>query len=220
MKSKSHILLISCMIILSATISSSGQNKYFNSAEEAIMQAKTDLMEILEQGTNFDFDIQMEKLKEAEAAATIPYQLVDFSSLLNTDSLQNFSELRNERLYYMVPLVVENEVVTVLQINKEERGWIMGGLMSQNIRSSLNHIPVEVRKENMKPMRIYEVPNIHAVLYIVEKEQESMIFTDYKGMYTLKRPVEIEEIFSSLRRDALDFQQMHGDKLKDGKLVK
>lgn len=220
MKSKTHILLIGCMFILAASLNSSAQSKYFDSAEEAVQQAKTDLMTILEKGTAFDFDISAEKLKKAESSGIIPFMMIDFAALMNTDSLQKFSDLRNERLYYLAPMLAGNEVVAVLQINKDEKGWIMGGLLNKNLRSALNHIPVEFRKGNMKQMMIYEVPNIHAVLYVAKMEDEAMIFTDYKDMYTLKRPVEIMEVFRTLRSDAIEFQRLHGDKVKEQKLVK
>ncbi len=220
MKKLKSIFIVLWIILFSVSMNLSAQEKYFDRPEEAIQKAKTDLMEILKKGEQFKFKLSPDQLEKAQPMANIKYFQVDFNTLLQNENVGSMRELKPDLKYYVAPLGMQGNIITLVEINNFKQGWGVVGLMNSAIGDELQQLPREFRLEKLKSMTIYEVPNINAMLYVFNDGDKEMVFTNYSDRFSMKQAMPVDEVYKVIKPDAEWFMRKHGEKLKDGKLVK
>lgn len=197
------LLLIFCVLTM---------NAQRNNFQETIEKGKSDLLEILG-NQQFNLGVDAEQLKEAKGMNGIPFHLMNFDALLNYRS-GNIEPLIKERQKMVVPLVNNQRVVTTISLQEKRPGnFEISELVIPEYTSELNILSA-VTQNGYSNIRIVEVPNLRATLYLVDDK----IFTSYDGR-DLRQPQEVESLLRELQKEAREFQSKYGDLLKRGKLV-
>lgn len=202
----------------STTNSSAHQEPtYFANAAAAAKQAKADLQAIIESDKKVNLNIDAAALKRAEEEGQLDVLHIDFDQLLAGDS-SNVLQTATDAGSSYVPFVADGKVIAVANIRKQDKGFSIGMLGNNKISKDLQQI-----REIMgttSGIKIYQVPNINAIVYEAGQEGKLLYFTDYRGQFTLTAPTSWERISSVLLKDALTFQRTYGDRIKKEKLVK
>ena len=220
MKRIKAIFIVLWIILFSVSMNLSAQEKYYERPDEAIQKAKSDLMEILKKGEQFKFKLSSDQLEKSQAMANLKYYQVDFDALLENEDIGSMRELKPGLKYYVAPLGMQGNIVTLVEINNFKQGWGVVGMMNNSIGDELQQLPREFRMEKLKSLTIYEVPNINAMLYVFNDGDKEMVFTNYSDRFSMKQAMPIDEVFKVIKPDAEWFMRQHGEKLKEGKLVK
>jgi len=191
-----------------------GQNQ-FKTQDEAIKKAREDFISLIESGIG-DFGVTVEQMKNAQVMAAIPYKQVDFSSLVSAREIEYFKEINNNLINYIVPFSVNGRIVAIIQINKMEELWNIAGLGLPAISDELSSLPEEVKK-NLKNMIIYDIPNLLTTVYVIQKEEGEVCFSNY-DQFSVILGVDAIEMISYLQRRAAEFLEKYGDDLKEKKM--
>jgi hypothetical protein len=195
-----------------------GKPVYYSSADSAALHAKSDLLEVLRSNKNIALDINADALEKSQP--TVPskqYQLT-FESLNATDSLHGFGDLSKNQLSDIVPLVADNNVVTIVEIARDEKGYRVASLASKEIANELNAVRRAIGDSNQGEIIIYNLPNERSKLYGVMMNNTQMFFTSYPG-FNIREAVPAQRLIPILKKDAAEFQRRYGDDLKKQKLV-
>lgn len=193
--------------------------QYFSSADEAVAKAKADLLAVLETDKSINLGIETASLQNAQPGKAIVHAVVDFNRLTTLDSLADFSKIVAENSNTLVPLVNQGNVVTVVEINQDSKGWKVAGLGHAAFTNQINAVAAQFQNAGDVEVQLYEVPNLDAYIYVVRAQGAQHYFTDYQGS-SLRERVNPTEIVARLKADAEIFIKNYGDQLKGGKLVK
>lgn len=198
----------------------SAQRQGFKTPEEAVKKAQSDLMEVLRSGKGFNLGVTAEQLANAQAAANIEHHELNFEKLLRVESATNLEELSSGRQSFTTPLVSREKVVTVVEIAQAAEGWNVVGIAGTKQSEDLNMLPEDIRKEGFKRVKIFEVPNLNAVVYTANTPDGQMSYTDYGDKFSIREGVRTEVLVRALNEDARKWQDEFGDQVKEQKLVK
>lgn len=222
MKTTKYIATVGLIIValVMGGNGASAQRQGFRTPEEAVKKAQSDLMEVLRSGKGFNLGVTAEQLANAAPASNIEHHELDFNKLLRAENVKSLRELTAGRQSFTTPLVSRGRVVTVVEIAQVAEGWNVVGIAGAGETEELNMLPEDLRKEGFKNVRIFEVPNLQAVVYTAENADGEMSFTNYGDKFSVKEGVRTEELVRVLNEDARRFQEEFGDQLKEGKLVK
>lgn len=220
MKIVHYIIAIGMLAMIACTNTQPGNPpQYFANPEEAVKKATSDLLEVIKSQKEFNFGISPQELQKANIGPMIQNFDVKFSILLRADSSITFSKLVDKAKNKLFPLYIDNRIITLVELREEEKGWLIGGFSSLGIASELNTIIQSFQSSDKINISIYEVPNLKTNIYEVQINNQTLLFTNYKDMFSLKEPTRSERIIPILREDALRFQKEFGEKLKKEKLV-
>ena len=205
-------------LLLNGVMMTYGQNQ-FKTQKEAIQNAQQDLVKILESDIKIDIDVRAEQIKEAKPMEAVSFLQVDFDALIDTDSAFSFNQLSSEIVYYIAPLSAKSKVVTVVKVNQQDNSWKVSGMGDKMITDDLNNLPPETFDNGFKHLKIFEVPNIQAIVYVVDLRAEEVAYTDY-GNFSIKEKEDPAILIEVLKNDAVFFHAKWGEQLKKGKLLK
>lgn len=217
-KTISIAVVLGFSFLLTSTMTTFGQNQ-FQTKEEAVQKAQQDLIQILESGLKIDMDVTVEQVREAKPMMSIAFNQVNFEALINSENAESFNQLKTELVSYIVPLANKEKIVTLIQVYQVDKMWKVSGIGDNLIKEDLNKLPSEAFNEGFSNLKIYEVPNIQANIYVLDLRAEEVAFSNY-GNYNIREGVKPASVIEVLKGDAIQFQKQWGDLLKEGKLVK
>lgn len=191
--------------------------KKYTSAAEAANAAKQDMLAAIENKVAFGIDA--EKLRAANPGAPLMRYNLQWNALLKADSSANFGTMAESNPATIVPLINNNEIITVIGIKEDNGSYGIGSLGDKQISTELNTVAMATGKmtENIK---IYELPNLNATIYEVTLDSaKNMYFTSYNNN-SIRQGMEAARLLPMLRADAEVFEKTFGEQLKKGKLVR
>ncbi|MGB5288156.1 MAG: hypothetical protein WBQ32_01405 [Ignavibacteriaceae bacterium] len=221
---KSAFLLLSIIFIFSYCQSQEGEGegemneqKIYKTPEDAALNAKSDLIQVLETNKDIDLGIDVAKLRNAELVRLVKYQEVDFEKMLTTESIQSLSEISFPNKSMVAPFILDDEVVGVAEVNEVRDGWKVAGLGNKPITDDIN--TTRVNLNNNLEVTIYEVPNLQIYIYGVRKEAAETYYLNFDD-FTLKDSTALKTFYPVVRESSIRFQKEFGEQLKKEKLVK
>ncbi len=188
----------------------------FATAEEAISKAKADLLSILRSGNGLALGVDEAALTRSQPEALIPHYQITFEQLATADS---FASLSSNALATVVPFASDNAVTTIVQVAKDEKGWRVTALADSKLADDLNALRGAVGDTSQAEVTIYALPHASTRVYGVKKEGKELFYSDYPS-FSVAQGVAAELILPSIKRDAAEFQKIHGAALKEKKLVR
>lgn len=210
------ILAISC----NNMDSSKGQDdkgaakKEFADPAAAAAAAKEDMMNAMDK---VDFGVDKEKLRAAAPGAPVMKYDLDWSALLTADSTSSPGKITRDEPITLVPLVNGNDVVTIVSLMGSNGKYSIGSIGDKQIASELDMVKkVAGMQANIK---IYQVPNLDAVIYAVGSDSSALYYTAYDNG-SMRQGINAAALMKMLRSDAETFQKVNGDAMKKGQLVK
>ncbi|MDH3267519.1 MAG: hypothetical protein OEM46_01575 [Ignavibacteria bacterium] len=221
---KSAFLLLSIIFIFYSCQNQEGEGeeemneqKIYKTPEEAAVNAKSDLIQVLETKKEIDLGIDVAELRKAELIRPAKYQEVDFEKLLTTETIQRLSDISFSPKSMIAPYVLENNVVGVAEVKEVNDGWKVAGLGNKPITDDLNTTRATLNSNS--EVTIYEVPNLQLFIYGVKKEASETYYLNF-GEFTLKDSTALKTFYPAIRESAMRFQKKFGEQLKKEKLVK
>jgi hypothetical protein len=192
--------------------------KYYATENEAIEKAKSDLLSIIRTSKGLSLGVDEKALQEAKPGIAVKQSNIDFEKLLTADSTSSFEGIKKGEMATIFPLVAGDRVVTVVELNKDEKGWSIAGLAGKSIANDLNTIKIAVGPE--AEISVYDIPNLQVKVYGVKKDGAEIFYTDYGGQFSLRQGVNASQLMPVLAKAAQEFQRLYGDELKKQRLVK
>lgn len=192
---------------------------YFKTQSEAVLKGKNDLLSIMKSAGNFQFTVDPELLKKAQPGITVKHIELDFDQLLGERTLNTLSQLQGSPKSNINTLVVENNVVTVVQTVKSEKGWRVTGLADAALANDLDEVVNAQSNPAVSDIILYEIANLQAFVFMVKTIDRERYFTKYNG-FNLKEGISIEQLYPMLHDDAQTFERKFGEEIKLKKLTK
>jgi hypothetical protein len=224
-----QIQLLALTLLVSFGLFAQENTGMFKSPEEAANKGKQDLMEVLKSGRDINLGVTADELGQAEPGKVVMRKMLDFDRLLNASRAGSLDEIIAPMGSYasVVPLMVNNKAVTVVEVMEMEGGWKLaghgngrwlevGGLGGSVLAKELTMV---MQASKQSEIIIYEVPNLRTLVYEVKEGGREVYYTNYKGK-SLRQPVSKAELFEMLQADAKAFQAEFGDKVKEQQLVR
>lgn len=190
-----------------------GQKNEYNSAKDAAMAAKEDMVKAMEQ---VDFGVDRNKLSDAVPGEPITTYMIKWDELLNASQGSTPAKLSVAESIVIVPLQNGEEVVTVISLDNRKGSYKIAGIGDQQIAYELDAIRRVDNQSTESTIRIYKVPNLNAIIYEVDKTQT--YYTSYSNN-PIRKGMKADDIIPVLKVEAQEFQKNYGDQLKEGKLV-
>lgn len=218
---KQFILILSLIFVLYSCAQQDkrkgeGEMKTFASPEEAAAKAKNDLIELLDTQKDLNLQVDVGRLKDAELAGLIQYVEVDFTKLLNTDSVRSLSEIATEKSM-IAPFVLENSVVGTAEVGKVDDGWKVIGLNNPAVTNDLNTAGIMSNRDAV--VTLYEIPNIQLFIYGLREGASEKYFLNFED-FNMRDSTAVTVFYPVVRGSARRFQEEFGERLKKEKLVK
>jgi len=221
---KSAFLLFSLIFFLIACEKQDGEGEgemngknTFDTPEEAVAKAKSDLIQVLETSKDIDLGIDVEKLRNAEQVRIVQYVEVDFEKLLRTENVQSLSDISSAPKSMVAPFALQNNVVGVVEVREESSKWKVSGLGNKPLTEDFNM--AGIANNNEAAVTVYEVPNLQVFVYGVRMGGTETYHLNL-GEYTLKDTVNVQAFYPLLRENSIQFQREFGDLLKKEQLLK
>ena len=189
----------------------------FDTPEEAVAKAKSDLIQVLETSKDLDLGIDVEKLRNATQVRMVQYVDVDFGKLLTTENVQSLSDISSAPKSMVAPFALQSNVVGVVEVREERSKWKVSGLGNKPLTEDFNM--AGIANNNEAAVTVYEVPNLQIFVYGVRMGGAETYHVNF-GEYTLKDTVSIQAFYPLLRENSIQFQKEFGDILKKQQLVK
>jgi hypothetical protein len=219
---KSAFLLLPIIFIFYSCQNQEGdgemnEQKIYKTPEDAAVNAKSDLIQVLETNKEIDLGIDVAKLRKAELARLVQYQEVNFEKILSTESVRNLSEISFLPKSMIAPFVLENNVVGVAEVSEVRDGWKVIGLGNRPITDDLNTTRITLNS-NLEAT-VYKVPNLQIFIYGIMSEVSETYYLNF-GEFTLRDSTSLKVFYPALRENSIRFQKEFGDQLKKEKLLK
>ena len=192
------------------------QPSFFSTAEEAAGKGKNDLLAALRQGVNLGFNRLT--IENSQPGTPVKHYQITFDKLIAGGPNGTFSNLRQNEMATVVPLVADSEIVTTVDVAKGEKGWRVASLADGDIAEDLNLLEQVVGYGSKSKITIYNLPHSAMKVYGVEKDGVEVFHTSYPGFDITER-VSAEPLLQALIRDAVELQSKYGEALKENKLV-
>lgn len=191
---------------------------FFSTPEEAANKAKSDLLTISRSHKEMALGVEAAVLERSQPAQPLKQYQITFDELLAADSFARFT---TNELATVVPLVADDNVVTIAEVAKDEKGWRIAGLSDNALAEDINTVRKAVGAQS--EIVIYALPHAQVKVYGVAGAAPgdatgATLFTSYPG-FSLRQPVSAEQLLSALKRDAAEFREKYGDALKKQKLT-
>src|SRR5215210_1551204 len=186
------------------------QPQYVPTAGEAIARAKADLAGFLRSTPDVNLGVSEATLARSQAGAAIPRMEVDFQKLLTADSTRPLGELAASQRTSVIPLLAGDSVVTVVEIRQDSQGWRVAGLGGKDIAGDLAQVS-RAAGPGQHDITLYEVPNLPARVYSVKRAKSEILYTDYRGKFSLPKGVPTTALKPVPKADAIEFQRTYGE---------
>ena len=201
-----------------------GNNKppFFATAEEAANNARSDLLTVLRTQKNINLGLDEAAVEKSQPGKPIKHYQLTFDELASTDATI-FSKARNE-IATVVPLVADNNIVTVAGVGKDAEGWRVASVVDKGISDDLNLLRRVSQDASQGSVTIYDLPHSSVRIYAVTKaggstEPPNVIFhTNYPG-FNMQEGVEAQRLLQPLQHDAAEFQRKYGDAVNSQEVV-
>lgn len=199
-----------------------GQNQQpaFATPEEAVENAKKDFLEILKTGQDFNLGVDAATLERAEAGELLRYMDLDFAKIMQADSTTTFDQLTSSERTSIVPMAVDGNVATIVELTQDDKGWRVAGLAGTETTNELNVVYNAISDTVSNTITVYEIPNLNGKIYGVNNGSEDLYYTNYGDKFSLRQGVTAQVLLAVLREDAIIFQREYGDLIKGKGLLK
>jgi hypothetical protein len=219
---KSSILLLSVVAISCNNQQKNmdqDQVKYYATSQEAVKKAKEDLLAVIRSNKDFAPGVEAATLEKTEGGNEVRHVELSFDKLLIADSTGDLDKLIGSEMNTVIPLISNNNVATIVELNKSDKGWKIASLAGKEIADDLNTIRSAVG-DSGQSITIYNVPNLQTKVYGVKKGGAELFYTNYGGQFSMRQGVKISDLLPALKNAAQRFQKEFGDKIKQQKLVR
>jgi hypothetical protein len=196
------------------------QPQHFASPEEAVRKAKQDFVSILSANKELNLNVDSATLERSQPGRPVRRVELDFEKLLAADSTTSFDALVKSEKNTVVPLVVGDKVVTIVEVSRDDEGWKVIGLAGRDIAGDLEVLRQAAGDSTQHDVTLYEVPNLQARVYGVKREGREILFTNYGDRFSIRQGVPAAALTPILKADAVEFQRQYGDTLKRQPLVR
>ena len=191
--------------------------KYFPTFEVCQESAKSDLMEALKTMKGNSFGTNLEAVEQSKAVKLVTNKTVDFNTFLGLTNPSTMDSIAQADGNAFVPFYGNNKVAAVATINQDKKGWSVSQLFNKKMSDDLS--AVYAVEGNLSAEVVYfEIPNINASVYEVNKQGEKLYYTDFKG-FDLKKGVPLSDLLPALKAEAVIFQREYGELVKKQKLT-
>jgi len=194
-----------------------GQAPHFQTSEEAVAQGKKDILEVLRISPDVKLGMDAAQVERSTPDQPLSVNEVDFQKLLEAQNADSLQRLASPSKGNATPLLVDGQVIGLIETSNNAKGWRVSAIGNQVLEDDLNAI--KATPFGSGKLEYFEVPNIQARIFAFSNAGKIAYLTRYNG-FSLQRPVGIEDLLPRLRQDALEFQKLSGDQLKEQKLVK
>lgn len=191
-----------------------GKPKTYATVTEAAVAAKEDMLEAMK---TVDFGINGDKLKSATPGAPVYRYELDWNALLKADSAATPEDMATQGSVTLVPLINNNEVITVVSLMESEGQYGIGGLGDKQVSNELDMVRRADSLGMQSDISIYEVPNLQALVYSVKGS--NMYYTSYNNN-SIRQGMTAPQLVKVLKADAMNFERQFRDELKKGDLLK
>lgn len=191
-----------------------GKPKTYATVTEAAVAAKEDMLAAMK---TVDFGINGDKLKSATPGAPVYRYELDWNALLKADSAATPENMATHGSVTLVPLINNNEVITVVSLMENEGQYGIGGLGDKQVSNELDMVRRADSLGMQSEVSIYEVPNLHALVYGVKGS--NMYYTSYNNN-SIRQGMTAPQLVKVLKADAMSFERQFRDELKKGDLLK
>ncbi|WP_430936583.1 hypothetical protein [Saccharicrinis sp. 156] len=198
---------------------SSDAPKYFDNPEEAVKQATSDMIQTIKELEQFNFGIDPEHLKKAKPGPVIENAELNFERLLNSEADMDISKLADKTKNYLYPLYFDKKVLTLVELKKEEKGWLIRGFSPLGVADELSALLRSYPDLQKLKIAKYEIQNLASNVYIIVVNGKQNIHTNYNNKFSLNQPTPSSEALKILKEDAIKFKKEFGDIVKKQKLV-
>ena len=201
-----------------------GNNKppSFATVEEAANDAKSDLLTVLRTQKNINLGLDAAAVEKSQPGKPIKHYQITFDELVSADATI-FSKAGNE-IAAVVPLVADNNIVTVAGVGKDAEGWRVASVVDKGISDDLNLLRRVSQDASQGSVTIYDLPHSSVRIYAVTKAGGSIeppnvtFYTNYPG-FNLQEGVEAQRLLPPLQRDAAEFQRKYGEAVNNQEVV-
>lgn len=190
--------------------------KEYKSPAEAAMAAKEDMLAAIDK---VNFGVSRDALKNATPGAPVMKYGIDWDALVRADSNITPENMTQPEPVTMVPLINGTDVVTMVALNNRNQQYTVAALGDKQIAEELDMVRKADSAGMQSEIKIFEVPNLQAVVYAVGSPRGNIYYTSYNNN-SIRRGMNGAELFKMLKNDAVLFQRQFGEELKKGKLVK
>jgi hypothetical protein len=201
-----------------------GNNKppSFATAEEAANDAKSDLLTVLRTQKNINLGLDEAAVEKSQPGKALKHYQITFDELASADATI-FTKAHNE-IATVVPLVADNNIVTVAGVGTDAGGWRVASVVDKGISDDLNLLWRVSQDAPQGSVTIYDLPHSSVRIYAVTKAGGSTesptvtFYTNYPG-FNMQEGVDVQRLLAPLQRDAAEFQRKYGDALKNQEVV-
>ena len=201
-----------------------GNNKppSFATAEEAANDARSDLLTVLRTQKNINLGLDEAAVEKSQPGKPIKHYQLTFDELASADPAI-FTKARNE-IATIMPLVADNNIVTVAGVGKDAEGWRVASLVDKGISDDLNLVWGISQDASQASVTIYDLPHTSVRIYAVTKAGGSIeatnvtFYTNYPG-FNMQEGVEAQRLLPALQRDAAEFQRKYGEAVNNQEVV-
>lgn len=189
----------------------------FPTSDEAVAQGKRDLLEVLRLSPDVQLGMDTAQVESSTLDQPLSVVEVDFRKLLEAENADNLQQLAGGIKGNATPLLVDGQIIGLIETSNDGNGWSVSAIGNQALKEDLNAI--KATPFATARLDYFEIPNLDARIFATTVDGNVVYLTRYDG-FSLQRPVAIEALLPRLRQDALEFQRLYGDRLKEQQLVK
>jgi hypothetical protein len=225
MKTKNlvFIIILSFIYFTSCTMnkpkdngSGTTEEKYFNTPDDAVKQAQSDMLEILKNHKDINLGVTYDQLQAATPASSVIQSEIDFGLILQNKDVTQMSDIVKGEKNIIAPFSDKRSIVAVAEVAKVEKGWKITALGNAVITSNLNMLNKVLQGIEGKNIAIFEVPNLNILIYQVKENEKNVYYLNNN----MERPREFIDVYAELLNEATIFQKEFGEQLQKDKLVK
>ena len=204
------VMMLGCESKQQSTSAEDSKPPSFSTAEEAAADAKSDLLAIMRTRKNFNLGLDENAIEKSQPAKPVKHFQITFDQLLSAEAnTTTIATLAGNELATVVPLVANNNVVTIVGVGKEAEGWRVASLIDKSISDELNVLWHAMPDSSRGEITIYDLPHTSVKVYAVKEggaEGTSRLFTNYRG-FNIQQAVPAEQLLVVLKRDAAEHQR-------------
>ena len=119
----------------------------------------------------------------------------------------------------MVPLVTGDSVVTIVEVNRDDKGWKVIGLAGKDIADDLSAVLRVAGNTPEAAVTLYDVPNLQTKCRRQE-ECDGNVFHELRRSVRHQKACQRCRAHPALKAGAIEFQRKYGDALKNQRLVR
>lgn len=190
----------------------------FSNPQDAVKKAKQDLIAVLRLDSSVNIGVDAASVEGSEPGKTISQSSLNFDKLLEADSATTVQSLTQGEENTIVPLMTGQEVSTVVELSRDDKGWRVAALGGKTIADELNTVMRSAKSDTTLgqeyTVTMYQVANLRSRIYGLKGAAGEVYFTNYSSRFSLEKGVSERELLQGLKEDAMRFRKEIGDKVK------